>query len=102
MASDALQKFEALVQLTKLSWQLQMPKPVSQGGGTATHPTAASGQGLWPALPQTGFSNTDDLDWSSFDVEYDNTNAWPIELQEVPDWFSLADWLNEDGSTTLG
>ncbi|OAP56119.1 hypothetical protein AYL99_09298 [Fonsecaea erecta] len=97
VASSALQKFEALVQLTETSSQLNMPETVPVNPSIAKE-----GQGgPWPTVPQNGLSVSDDLDWSSFDLEYDNTNAWPQELLDVPDWFSLADWLNDYSSAPL-
>jgi hypothetical protein len=102
VASSALQKFEALVQLTESSSQLHTSDAVDMGDGPMMPSMASHGQGPWPALPQPGFLSDPDLDWSSFDVEYDNTNAWPQEMQEVPDLFSLADWLNDYSSTVPG
>ncbi|KIW09774.1 hypothetical protein PV08_11874 [Exophiala spinifera] len=102
VASNALQKFEALVRLTETSSQLRTNEMVNHGGtderGATQQPGAmGSGvqQGSWPPLPQVDFSSTEDLDWSVFDVEYGNTDAWPEKLQEVPDWFVLADWLHD-------
>lgn len=60
------------------------------------------GQGLWLASLLGGFPSVDASDWANFDVEYVNTIAWLKEMQEVPDWVSLADWLNDYGSTTVG
>ncbi|KAJ9645024.1 hypothetical protein H2204_001486 [Knufia peltigerae] len=126
VASNALQKFEALVRLTeKSSSQLRTcttTETVNHGRTTAgtddggdhgttqqqqqqqqpglmksgVHHQQGSSSSPWPPLPQVDFSSTEDqIDWSNFDVEYDNTNVWPKELQEVPDWFSLEDWLND-------
>lgn len=101
VASSALQKFQGLIQLTESSLQLQMPEGVSQGDPSGSQTYVNDGSKSGPSMPPSGLSIDGDLDWSSFDVEYDSTNIWPQDMLEVPDWFSLANWSDDYGSTSL-
>lgn len=102
VAKSASEKFGALAEWTEMSFKDDMigqtqPEDVLHYAPTATGPSAQHDSLEIPPLPFN-----DDLDWENMVVSYDNTEMLPDELREIPDWFTLSEWLDYGNDTGSG
>lgn len=90
VAYSACQKFEALAEWAKVSFQDDM---TNDNAFEPVISTDFEKDQEWPDIPTLPFDN--DIDWSAMTIDYENAASLPDEFQEVPDWFALEGWLKD-------
>ena len=104
VARSACQKFEILVELTKATWVDHLPPEGQNNEATTMDATRSIDLGKqsevgniqrnWAVDNSMDGIGLGDIDWSTLDVNYENTTALLEELGDMGDCFSLG-WIGD-------